>query len=303
MQKLEIGRTMPMAGGARSVRAAWAALVVYGRLVRPGLTSTVLFSMAIAALTAPEPPSVAQLAHALLGTGLVIAGATAMNQWMERRQDAAMRRTASRPLPAGLVTPQQAALLAAFLSLAGLGYLAAVGPPLVAILAALSWIIYVWVYTPMKRVSLWHIPAGAVSGAMPVLLGGAAAGAVGDPITLALFAVVFFWQFPHTAAIGWMYREQYARCEMQVAAVVDPSGRLAGQLALGGAAGMLLASLVPVLRSAAGWPFLLIALTLGLAHLGLAAKFLHRPGNTNARALFRASMVHLPLLLLAWLLV
>ena len=302
MQKLEIGRTMPMAGGARSVRAAWAALVVYGRLVRPGLTSTVLFSMAIAALTAPEPPSVAQLAHALLGTGLVIAGATAMNQWMERRQDAAMRRTASRPLPAGLVTPQQAALLAAFLSLAGLGYLAAVGPPLVAILAALSWIIYVWVYTPMKRVSLWHIPAGAVSGAMPVLLGGAAAGAVGDPITLALFAVVFFWQFPHTAAIGWMYREQYARCEMQVAAVVDPS-RLAGQLALGGAAGMLLASLVPVLRLGGGVAVPADCLTLGLAASGTGGEVPPQARQHDARALFRASMVHLPLLLLAWLLV
>lgn len=303
MRWLEIGRTMQMGSGARNVRAALAPLVVYGRLVRPALLSTVLFSMAIAAVTAPEPPSWLRLAHALLATALVIAGATAMNQLAERAHDAEMQRTASRPLPAGLVTAQQAAVFAVCSSLGGLGYLAALGPPLLAILAALSWGIYVGAYTPLKRISLWHIPAGAVSGAMPVLLGAATAEAVAAPVTLALFAVVFFWQFPHTSAIGWIYREQYARCGMQVAAVVDPAGRLAGRLALAGAAGMLLASLVPAVGSAAGWPYVAIILPFGLAHLYSAAKFLKRPDDISARRLFGASMIHLPVVLLAWLLV
>jgi protoheme IX farnesyltransferase len=253
--------------------------------------------MAIAALTAAEPPPWTRLAQAMLGTALLIAGATAMNQIVERRQDAKMTRTASRPLPSGRLTARQAARFAALASLAGVGCLAALQPAAVALLAALSWGIYVLIYTPLKRTSLWHIPLGAVAGAMPVLLGAATANSLCSPVSLTLAAIVFFWQFPHTAAIGWLYRDQYAQSEMKVAAVVDPSGRLAGQLAIFGAAGLLLTSLIPAALSMAGWLYLTIALSFGLAHMTIAVRFFDRPSDANAQALWWMSLVYLPALL------
>jgi protoheme IX farnesyltransferase len=274
---------------------------IYWRLIRPGLLLTVLFSMAIAALTAPEPPSWTCLIHALLGTALLIIGATVMNQLVERRSDAAMERTASRPLPKGQWTPRQATRIAVFASLAGLGYLAALEPPIVTLLAALSWGIYVLIYTPLKRVSVWHIPLGALAGAIPVLLGAATANAVFTAVSLTLFGVVFFWQFPHTAAIGWIYREQYRRGEMKVAAVADPSGRLTGRLALIGAVGLLTVSLVPAMLSMVGWLYVVVVMSLGLTHLAIAAEFLNQPSDANARTLWRVSLVHLPVLLISLL--
>jgi protoheme IX farnesyltransferase len=274
----------------------------YWRLIRPGLLLTVLFSMAIAALTAAQRPPWPRLAHALAGTALLIAGASAMNQLVEQRWDARMARTALRPLPSGRATARQVAVFAVVGSLAGIGYLAVLGPAVVTLLAASSWGIYVLIYTPLKRVSIWHVPLGAVAGAIPVLLGAATANGVFTPVSLALFGVVFFWQFPHTAAIGWIYREQYARGGVKVAAVVDPSGRLAGRLALVGATGLLLASLVPALLSMVAWPYVAIALSLGLVHLAFAVKFLGRPADAGARALWWMSLVHLPVLLTSLLL-
>ena len=269
----------------------------YWRLIRPGLLSAVLFSMAVGALTAAEPPPWTRLVHALAGTALLIAGATAMNQLMEQRRDAKMARTASRPLPSGRATSRQVAVFAVLSSLTGIGCLAALQPPIMTLLAALSWSVYVLIYTPLKRKSVWHIPVGAVAGAIPVLLGAATANAVFAPLSLTLAGVVFFWQFPHTAAIGWIYREQYARGAVKVASVADPSGRLTGQLALFGAACLLPASLVPAILSMVGWPYVVAAVALGLAHVTIAARFLARPIDGNALALWRMSLVHLPALL------
>jgi heme o synthase len=275
---------------------------IYWRLIRPGLLLTVLFSMAVAALSAPQPPPWPRLIHALLGTGLLIGGASAMNQLAERRRDVRMARTAARPLPSGRATPRQAAVFTALASLTGIAYLTAFQPPAVMLLAALSWGIYVLLYTPLKCTSVWHVPLGAAAGALPVLMGAAAAGSALAPVPLALFGIVFFWQFPHTAAIGWIYRDEYARAGVKVAAVADPSGRLAGRLALAGAAGLLPVSLVPSLLAAAAWPYAVIALALGSFHLAFAAKFLRRPADANARLLWRVSLIHLPALLASLLL-
>jgi heme o synthase len=269
----------------------------FWQLIRPGLLAAVLFSMAVTALTAEQPPPWWRLANALLGTALVITGATAMNQVIERRRDFRMARTASRPLPSGRWATWQAVVFAAFFSLAGVGYLAVLEPPIVALLAALGWGVYVLVYTPLKHLSVWHLAVGAVSGALPVLLGAATAGALCDPLPLVLAGVVFFWQFPHTATIGWMYREEYARGGAKTPSVVDPSGRLSGRLALGGAFGLLLASLAPTTLLAVGWLYFTIASAAGLAHLILATRFLGKPSDTNTRILWRMSLVHLPILL------
>ena len=290
-QKIEIAKS------EQHAFAAFAFFNIYWRLIRPGLLSAVLFSMAIAALTAAEPPAWTRLSHAMLGTALLIAGATALNQLLERRQDAQMTRTASRPLPSGRLTARQAAMFGAFASLAGVGCLAALQSPALVILAVLSWGIYVLLYTPLKRISVWHMPLGAVAGAMPVLLGTATADSLLTTLSLTLAGIVFFWQFPHTAAIGWLYRDQYARSEIKVAAVVDPSGRLTGRLAIFGVTGLLLTSLIPAALSMTGWLYFAIALSLGLTHMAVAAKFCCRPSDANARMLWRMSLVHLPTLL------
>jgi len=287
--------------GIRGLFGVFPPLGVWWRLVRPTILLAVLVSMAVAAMAAPEATGWLRLTHSLLGTALVIAGATAANQMFERRSDGAMDRTASRPVPAGLATPQQVGAFAAACSLAGLACLAALEPPAVALWAAASWTVYVLVYTPLKRRSVWHIPAGAVAGAMPVLLGGATAGAVAAPTTWTLASVVFFWQFSHTAALGWLYREQYARGGIKVGAVVDPTGRLSGRMAVGGDAALMLASLIPAAWCAAAWPYVAVALPFGLAHLVVSAKFLYRPSDAHAWTLSRLSMLHLPALLLAWL--
>jgi protoheme IX farnesyltransferase len=274
----------------------------YWKLIRPGLLLTVLFSMAIAALTTDQPPPWFQLIHAMLGTALLIVGATAMNQFMEQRRDAQMARTASRPLPSGQMTGRQIVFLALVSSSAGIGYLAAMEPPPATLLAAVSWCLYVWIYTPLKRISVWHIPIGAAAGALPVLIGAATAHAVFTTLSMTLFGIVFFWQFSHTAAIGWIYREQYACAEMRVAAVVDPSGRLTARWAMAGAVGLLSVSLVPAILSMVGWSYVAVALSLGLTHLILVAIFLGSPTDRSAHALWRMSLVHLPLLLTSLLL-
>jgi len=270
------------------------------RAIRPGLLLAVLFSMTAAARTAAEPTPWPRLALALLGAAMAILGATAANQLFERRHDARMERTAARPLPSGRATAWQAAAFAAAASLGGIACLTATQPPAVPLLAAAGWLVYALLYTPLKRRSLWNLPFGAAAGAMPVVLGAASAGAMQEPLTFALFGIVFFWQFSHTAAIGWLFREQYARAGAKVAAAADPTGRLAGRLALWGAAGLLAASLAPVaLSTCCGWTYALVAASLGVAHLVVAAKFLAAPGDANARSLKRIALVHLPALLAA----
>jgi protoheme IX farnesyltransferase len=272
------------------------------QLIRPGLLTMVLFSMTVAALTAGrDVPPWTVLVHALVGTALVIAGAGAMNQRLEWRSDAKMIRTARRPLPARGITGRAVSWLAAVASIAGLVYLAAMVGVTVSALAAVSWIVYVLVYTPSKRLTAWQTPIGAVAGAMPMLLGAAAAGATLEPTSAVLFAVVFFWQFPHTMAVAWIYRQEFAAGGIKVATVVDPTGRAAGRLAVFGATGLWLVSLVPTTFLTAGWAFGACALVLGVVHLGFAARFLRRPDDATARALWHVSLVHLPLLLVALL--
>ena len=272
-------------------------MIVFWQLIRPGLLATVLFSTAVAALTTAAPPTYGRLAHALLGTALLIAGATVMNQLMERRQDALMPRTASRPLPSSRLSARSAVVFAFAASLAGVGWLLVTQPPTVPLLAVLSWCLYVLIYTPLKRISIWHTPVGALAGAMPILLGSATANAVCSPFSLILFGAVFFWQFPHTAAIGWIYREQYSHGQMKVAAIVDPSGRLAGWLAVIGALGAFLTSLFPITSPTAGWFYGSIAVMLGLGQVIYSVKFLARPTDDHARRLWWMSLIYLPALL------
>jgi protoheme IX farnesyltransferase len=274
-------------------------MIEYWRLIRPRIVLLVLAAMLVSAWTAAEStPSRASLFHALLGTAGVIVGAIAFNQRLECRSDSKMPRTADRPLPSGRLSNRQVTRFGILATLLGLSYLAVFGNPMLVGLASLSWIFYVAAYTPMKKRSVWQTPIGAVAGAMPVLLGAAAVDAPGSQLAWCLFGTVFLWQFPHSMAIAWLYRHEFASAEVRVATVVDDSGRTAGVLAIFGAALLLPESILPSFLSLAGWQYALAAGILGLTYLLFSASFFVAPNDRTARRLLRMSLIYLPMLLL-----
>ena len=197
----------------------------------------VLLAMTAAAwIVGGKPPGRAAML-AVPGAAGVIAGAVALNQRLERLSDAKMSRTADRPLPSGRLSSRQATWFGVCTSLGGFAWLGFLSSPLVVAMAAGSWLVYVWVYTPLKSITIWQTPIGAAAGATPILLGAAAVGEPGSPTAWVLFAVAFFWQFPHAMAVAWLYRRQFAEAAVKVAPVVDPSGlrrRLDGRGGRGG---------------------------------------------------------------------
>lgn len=274
----------------------------YWQLLRPRIVAMVLLAMAVAAwISGEQPPDWSELLHALFGTALVIIGAIALNQRLESRGDAKMPRTAGRPLPAERLTDRQATVFGLAASVAGLGHLWYWSHAGVLAVAVASWLLYVCAYTPLKSRTMWQTPLGALAGAMPVLLGAAVVHAPMSPMAMTLFAVVFFWQFPHAMAIAWLYRDQFADAGIRLATVVDASGRIAGTLALLGAVVLLPASLAPLGFAAPSWPYATAALLLGAVYLACAGRFMHDRNDTTARWLLRASIVYLPLLFTALL--
>jgi protoheme IX farnesyltransferase len=272
------------------------------RLVRPRILATVLFAMGMAAWACGErPPAWAELAHALVGTALVIAGGMALNQRWEIRGDATMARTSRRPLPTGRLTARQATGFGLLTSAAGLGYLVLASNLGVLALTLASWVLYVLIYTPLKSWTIWQTPIGAVAGAMPVPIGAAVVAAPMSPMAVSLFGVVCLWQFPHAMAIAWLYRHEFASAGVKLATVADPSGRTAGGMAVLGAAALLPVSLIPVALSLAGWAYAAVAVLLGAGYLACAVRFLQRRNDGTARRLLRASLVYLPAVFVALL--
>jgi protoheme IX farnesyltransferase len=269
----------------------------YWKLIRPRILVMILFVMAVAARTAgQQPPPWSEVVHALLGAALVIAGAMALNQRLEIRGDARMSRTAGRPLPAGRLSYRQATCFGILISAAGLAYLLWKSHSGVVAVAIASWLVYVLVYTPLKSLSAWQTPLGAVAGATPVLIGATVARAPMSPMTLSLFGIVCLWQFPHAMAIAWLYRDQFASAGVRLATVVDPSGRTAGIVALLGSVVLLPVSLIPSLCNLAGRPYAVTASLLGLGYVICSFGFLRRRTDAAARRLLWASLVYLPVL-------
>ena len=259
----------------------------------------VLLSMLVAALVSGGHAPAARIAQALVATGLVIVGAIALNQLIERWTDARMARTAPRPLPSGHLSATEVTVFGLVASAAGLAWLALVGDRWLLAMAAGSWVIYVAIYTPLKPRSAWQTPVGAVAGAMPVLLGAAAAGVPMSLTGLSLFAIVYFWQFPHAMAIAWIYREEFGRAGLRLPTVIDPSGRTASRIAVWGAAALLPISLAPVVLSGLGKGYGIIATLCGLAYLEAAFQFRSRTGERSARRLLQTSLVYLVALMAA----
>jgi heme o synthase len=278
------------------MRDSWA--MDYWRLIRPRIVAFVLLAMGVSAwTTASARPQWGDLVHSLLGAAMVIAGAIALNQRWEYRGDAKMARTADRPLPAGRLSPRQVVWFGSLMSVVGLGYLAWTTNLLLTLLALAGWLVYVVVYTPLKTRSIWQTPIGAVAGATPVLLGAAAGGGSLNCWTYVLFGIVFFWQFPHSMAIAWRYRQEFAAAGVKVAPVTDPSGRSAGVWAVLGAVALLPVSLIPWLLGHAGAGYALAVLMLCGLYVALSLSFARRPDETTARRLLRASLVYLPAML------
>ena len=239
----------------------------------------------------------ALLAHALLGTAMAAAGASVLNQYIERGHDALMQRTAARPLPAGRISPVEALLLGVLLSAGGTVYLAALVNPLTAALGALTVASYVFLYTPMKRWTTLCTVVGAVPGAIPPMMGWTAATNTLSPEAWALFGILFFWQMPHFLAIAVLYRDDYARGGFKMLPVVDEDLVATGrQIVLYGSA-LIPVSLMPVALRMAGAGYLLAAFVMGVTFLGFGLNCALRKRRVDARWLFLVSIMYLPALL------
>jgi heme o synthase len=237
------------------------------------------------------------LLHTLLGTLLVASGAAALNQWIERPFDARMRRTARRPIVAGRIEPRRALMFGAALSVCGLAYLALDARIVASLLAAITLVSYLFVYTPLKRRTPWCTAIGAVPGAIPPLIGAAAARGGLDLTAWILFTIVFLWQFPHFMAIAWMYRDDYDRAGYVVLPRPAARARFIAWQTLAPLMALLPVTLVPILyNSSAAYGAAAAALSLWFTYAG--AQFVRRPSAAAARRLLLTSIVYLPALLL-----
>jgi len=235
--------------------------------------------------------------HTLLGTALVASGASALNQLLEREHDAKMRRTQNRPLPSGRLQPHTVLIIGTTASIAGLAYLALLVNLITALLGAFSLLSYVFIYTPLKRITWLNTAVGAIPGALPPLMGWTAARGELTSEGWALFAILAFWQLPHFLAIAWIYRDEYARAGFQMLPVIDPDGHRTGRQAVSHTLGLLPVSLCPFLFKLTGPLYLAGALLLGLAFLWCAIQFSRQLTVKRARQLFYASILYLPALL------
>ncbi len=240
---------------------------------------------------------------ASIGTALVACGAAALNQVLERDTDALMERTRMRPLPSRRVTADEATIFGISLGAAGLALLYSAANLLAVLLAFATILIYLLIYTPMKRRSPLATFVGAVPGALPALIGWTAA--LGSPSVggWILFAIVFLWQIPHFMAIAWMFRDDYKRAGFPMWSVIDPGGRRAGLEGLVCTIALMPVSLAPAFVGISGAAYLWIAAVLGAGLLVLAIRFAVTRSDTSARALFFGSITYLPLLWAAMMLV
>ncbi|MFV1965139.1 MAG: heme o synthase [Pirellulaceae bacterium] len=283
-------------------RMGWLARISdYVELSKPRIAFLVLITVAVAYWMACwGQPDLLLLGQLLAGTLLVACSASSLNQWLERRRDALMERTANRPLPSARMSAIEAVGFAVITLVLGASILLrAVGwQPLA--WAVLTWILYVAAYTPLKSRTSLNTAVGAVGGAMPVFIGWSAAGGVYDLRVASLYLILFLWQFPHFMAIAWMYRKQYARAGMKMLPVVDPTGRRTGLNVLFAALVLIPVSLVPAafLPGINAALYAVAVLALGLLQLAFACAFVVRLNDLTARRLLRVTLVYLPTLLL-----
>jgi protoheme IX farnesyltransferase len=290
-QAAEVGRVV---SHPERVASRW---LDYFSLTKPRLNLLVLMTtLGGLYLARPSGVPLAVVAHTMAGTALVAAGAAALNQVWERNTDRLMRRTRSRPLPAGRLHVAEGTWFGILLSAAGLLELAVAVNITAAWVAGVTLVSYVIFYTPLKTRTSLSTLVGAVPGALPPVIGwAAAAGTITLPAWV-LFGIVFFWQMPHFLAIAWMHRDDYARAGIPLLPVLEPDGRRTGRQALQYALALGPVSLMPVLVGLAGTPYAIAAVLLGAVMVWVAASFAQDRSSAKARRLFLYSILYLALL-------
>ena len=270
------------------------------QLVKARLTLLVLLTTAVGFYLASDSPiDYRALVHTVFGTAAAAAGAAALNQWWERRVDALMRRTRSRPIPAGRMPPIQALALGTALSVCGVVYLVVLCNALSAALTAITIVIYIFAYTPLKRASTANTAVGAIPGAIPPMIGWAAARGDIDPGAWSLFIIVFLWQMPHFFAIAWMCRDDYSRAGFRMISADDLSGERSASQSVFFCILLLVLAGLPAFLGIASYAYLAIELLLGALFVAVAMRFLRLRTHSAARLLFIVSIAYLPLLLAA----
>ena len=297
--RARVGASPQVAAGSAAPSPAASTLGAYVELSKVRVTTMAVITTAVGfVMGSPHRLDWPRLAATLAGAFLVGAGAHALNQWYEREADAAMRRTAHRPLPEGRLQPVQALIFGVATAAIGVAMLAWCVNPLSSLVALATCLSYVALYTPMKRLTSLNTLIGAIPGALPPLIGWSAAAGSLNVGAWVLFGILFLWQLPHFLAIALLYRDDYARAGFRMLPVVEPSGEsTARQLVLYGLA-LVPVSLLPSVAGMAGWLYFVAALAGGcwlVAVACLAAR--HRTGAL-ARQLFLASVGYLPLLLI-----
>jgi protoheme IX farnesyltransferase len=269
----------------------------YAALTKPRITWLILMSTGIGFYFGVTPGwSLVALIHTLIGTGLMASGTAALNQWYEREADAKMRRTKDRPLPAGRITPAKALGFGVLLSVLGFVELAWGANPLAALLGAFTLVTYLFAYTPLKQRSKHSTTVGAIPGAMPPLIGYAAAAGTLTPEAWILGAILFLWQFPHFYSIAWLYRDDYARAGIRMLPVVEPDGESTARQIVLYALALIPISLLPKFFGMAGNLYLAGALALGLWFVYSGVRVARERTLIGARRVLLTSVTYLPLL-------
>ncbi len=292
------GKLQPLEVKARGIAAARAWVAVYADLFIARVTLLVQVTTLIGFYRGSRGGVDGLLKlHAVLATGLLASGGAALNELLEREYDAKMRRTQDRPLPSGRLQPRTVLAVGVGAAVGGLLYLALAVNALAAGLGALTFVTYVFVYTPLKRVTWLNTAVGAIPGALPPLIGWAAARGELTLGAFVLFAIQGLWQVPHFMAIAWIYRDEYAKAGFKMLPVLDPEGRRTSRQTLFHALALLPVSLCPFLLHVAGAAYMGAALVLSLAFLWTAVEFVRHLTVMHARRLFFLSILYLPLLL------
>jgi len=275
----------------------------FSQLIKARLTFLVLVTTGVGFYVGTRGPvDLVRLFNVLVGAALAAAGASALNQWWERDLDALMSRTRMRPVPSGRIRAGSALILGCFMALIGIVYLALTTNFLATILTALTVVIYIFAYTPLKRVTTINTLVGAIPGALPPLIGWAAARDSLNFGAWTLFAIVFVWQIPHFFAIAWICRRDYAHAGFRMLSGDDETGVRSASQAVLFCMLLLLIAGTPAFIGMTNSIYLLAEIILGGLFIAVAMRF-HRIGNTgSARLLFLSSIIYLPLLFAALML-
>ena len=273
-------------------------LGAYISLTKPDVSFLVLMTTGTGFyMGARGPIDWLHLLHVVLGTMMIAAGTAALNHYMERESDRHMRRTASRPLPTGQLTPAEALRFGIGLSIAGTIDLYFVAGYLASLLGVVTSVSYLLAYTPLKKRTVWATFIGAIPGAIPPMIGWTAATGKLDAGAWLLFAILFFWQFPHFHAISWMYREDYARAGILMLPVIDKDGTRTFRQIVLYAAALVAVSLLPAIMGFAGVLYFFGALVTCTALVQVCLWAAHAKTNSRAKWLMHATVMHIPILL------